>query len=165
MVSKIQQGKDVQKVSSSWRLATRLEKFQQWLRSNNVISFKHIRREGNKLADFLANLGINRGEEFFAGSWQETASESETNTFKNIISSDMQNKDEDHPDAGVQKESHQDHRLPCGRGQRAAVSIRGRAQSYLVHSLRAAGEWRPLIAIQCCIYCKEWAEVIYWWRW
>lgn len=115
----------MQKVSSSWRLATRLEKFQQWLQRNNDISFKHIRREGNKLADFLANLGVNRGEDFFAGSWQETASDSETDTFKNIISSDMQNKDEDHPDAGVKTVGNQDHRLPRGRGQRAVVSIRG----------------------------------------
>eukprot|EP00253_Pinus_taeda_P027174 PITA_27174 len=112
MVSKIQQGKDVQKVSSSWRLATRLEILQKWLRSNKAISFKHIRREGNKLADFLANLGVDRGEEFFEGSLQGTASDSETNTFKNILSSHMQIRDEDHPDAGVQRAINKDHKLP-----------------------------------------------------
>lgn len=89
MISNTQQGKEVQNVSNSWRLATRLETLQTWLRNHNAISFKHIRREGNKLADFLANLGVVKGEEFFEGSLQGFASDSEINTFKNILTNDM----------------------------------------------------------------------------
>jgi len=101
MVSKIQQGSDVQKVSSNWRMVTRLELLQQWLRNNKAISFKHIRREGNKLADFLANLGVDRGKEFFEGPLQGIASETELSTFQAILTSDMQTSEEAHPDVGV----------------------------------------------------------------
>eukprot|EP00253_Pinus_taeda_P003713 PITA_03713 len=38
MITKIQQGKEVQNVSNSWRLATRLETLQAWLRNHNAIS-------------------------------------------------------------------------------------------------------------------------------
>eukprot|EP00253_Pinus_taeda_P004733 PITA_04733 len=68
MASKIQQGSEIQKVSRSWRMVTRLELLQQWLRDNKTISFKHIRREANKLSDFLANLGVDRGKDYFKGS-------------------------------------------------------------------------------------------------
>lgn len=65
MASNLMQGSPVYKVSSIWRMATRLELLKQWLTNHQAISFKHIRREGNKLADFLANLGVDSGREFF----------------------------------------------------------------------------------------------------
>jgi len=101
MALKIQQGSPIQKVSNSWRMATRLERLQQWLNYNQAISFKHIRREGNKLADFLANLGVDNGKEFFAGSLQGSASEDQLSTFHAILTRDMQSREDSHPDASV----------------------------------------------------------------
>lgn len=101
MASKLQQGSPVHKVSSSWRMATRLERLQQWIGHNQAISFKHIRREGNKLADFLANLGVDIGKDFFEGSLPCIASENQLSTFHSILTRDMQTREESHPDAGV----------------------------------------------------------------
>lgn len=85
MALKIQQGSPIHKVSNSWRMATRLGQLQQWLNNNQAISFKHIRREGNKLADFLANLGVDSGKEFFTGSLQGTTSEAQLSNFHSIL--------------------------------------------------------------------------------
>eukprot|EP00253_Pinus_taeda_P019814 PITA_19814 len=62
---KIQQGTEAQKVSRSWRMVTRLELLQSWLKDNKAITFNHIRREGNKLADIMANIGVDRGKDHF----------------------------------------------------------------------------------------------------
>lgn len=101
MASKLLQGSPVHKVSSSWRMATRLELLQQWLTQNQAISFKNIRREGNKLADFLANLGVDNGKEFFEGSISGITSRNQLSTFHAIVTSDIQSKEDSHPDAGV----------------------------------------------------------------
>lgn len=103
MALKLLQGSPIHKVSSSWRMATRLELLQQWLIHNQAISFKHIRREGNKLADFLANLGVDSGREFYEGSISCIASENQLSTFHTIVTSDMQSKEDSNPDAGVLK--------------------------------------------------------------
>eukprot|EP00253_Pinus_taeda_P008595 PITA_08595 len=101
MVTKIQQGTEAQKVSRSWRMVTRLELLQSWLRDNRAITFNHIRREGNKLADFLANLGVDKGKDHFEGLLQGNVSETEWSTFQEILRKDTQSKTQDHPDAGV----------------------------------------------------------------
>eukprot|EP00253_Pinus_taeda_P024057 PITA_24057 len=101
MAIKIQQGTEAQKVSRSWRMVTRMELLQLSLRDNKVVTFNHIRREGNKLAHFLANLGVERGKDHFEGSLQGNALENEWSTFQEILKNDAQRQDQDHPDAGV----------------------------------------------------------------
>eukprot|EP00253_Pinus_taeda_P019391 PITA_19391 len=101
MASKIQQGSESQKVSRSWRMVTRLELLQLWLRDNKAIAFKHIRCEGNKLAYFLANLGVDRGKDHFEGSLQGNASETEWSTFQEILRKYIQTRAQEHSDAGV----------------------------------------------------------------
>jgi len=58
MATRIQNGSQARKVASSWRLEARLNAIEQELRKNRAISFNHIRREGNKVADLLANIGV-----------------------------------------------------------------------------------------------------------
>eukprot|EP00253_Pinus_taeda_P034194 PITA_34194 len=101
MASKLLQGSPVHKVSSSWRLAPRLDLLNQWFSLHQAISFKYIRREGNKLADFLANLGVDSGKYFFEGSLSSIVSESHLSTFCDIVNNDMQSKEDSHPDAGA----------------------------------------------------------------
>lgn len=100
MALKLQQGSAAQKVSRSWRMATRLESLQTWLQNNKSTSFKHIRREGNKAADFLANLGAELGKEHQEGTPQVIASDSERATFQEIMNKDMQIEATNIPDAG-----------------------------------------------------------------
>eukprot|EP00253_Pinus_taeda_P008598 PITA_08598 len=100
MASKLQQGSAAQKVSRSWRMATRLESLQTLLQNNKSTSFKHIRREGNKAADFLANLGAEIGKEHQEGTPQVIVSDSERATFQDIMIRDMQIEATNNPDAG-----------------------------------------------------------------
>lgn len=58
IVNHILQGTHAHKVASSWRLAARLELIEKWLLTNKAITFEHIKMEGNKVADLLANLGV-----------------------------------------------------------------------------------------------------------
>lgn len=101
MATKIQQGTEAQKVSRCWRMVTRLELLQSWLRDNKAITFNHIRREGNKLADFMANLGVDRGRDHFEGLLQGNVSETECSTYQEILRNDSKRMAQDHLDAGV----------------------------------------------------------------
>ena len=58
--SRLQLGTPASKVATSWRLLSKLELMKQWLKAHHAISFKHIRRTANKVADCLANKGVNQ---------------------------------------------------------------------------------------------------------
>jgi len=77
MVIKIMQGIPPQKVSNSWRMAQRRELIDNWISQHGAISFKNIHREGNKLADFLTNMGVECGLELLVGSISNIASENQ----------------------------------------------------------------------------------------
>lgn len=101
MVTKLMQGSPIHKVSSSWRMAQRLELIDNWLSQNQAISFKHVKREGNKLADFLANLGVETEMDFFDGPISSIASENQLSDFQTIVKNDMTQRLDSHPDASV----------------------------------------------------------------
>lgn len=54
MAKHLLNGSQARKIATSWRL----EAIEQVLRSNRAITFNHIKREGNKVADLLANIGV-----------------------------------------------------------------------------------------------------------
>ncbi len=56
---RIQAGTTAAKIASSWRLLSRLETLEERLRRPNNILFKHVRRTANRVADRLANQGVN----------------------------------------------------------------------------------------------------------
>eukprot|EP00253_Pinus_taeda_P032484 PITA_32484 len=64
---RIQVGSSAAKVASSWRLLSRLEALEDRLRQPNSIIFKHVRRTANKVADRMANQGVNQQGPHFAG--------------------------------------------------------------------------------------------------
>lgn len=68
MASQIIWGTPVHKLSCSWRLVARLQHIEQWLATNREITFKHIKRAGNKVADLLANLGVDNYRTLYSGS-------------------------------------------------------------------------------------------------
>ena len=67
----------MEKVSSSWLLASRLEVIRGLILSHPAFSFHHVRWDANKVADLLANVGVNecgarrmgRLENFDAKQW------------------------------------------------------------------------------------------------
>ena len=54
----------VKKISPSWCLVYRLERLRVLLHAHPTISFYHVRREANKVADWLANVGMECGVGF-----------------------------------------------------------------------------------------------------
>lgn len=95
------QGSPIHKFNSSWRMAPRLELLNQWLSHHQAISFKHIRWEGNKLADFLANLGVDTEMDFFDGPLSSIASKNQLSEFHNIVKNDMYQKEATPLDEGA----------------------------------------------------------------
>lgn len=67
MATRIQNGSQARKVASSWRLEARLNAIEQELFKNMAISFNHVRREGNKVADLLANIGVENEQSLLSG--------------------------------------------------------------------------------------------------
>lgn len=58
--TRIQAVTSTAKIVSNWRLLSRLETLEEWLRRPHSIIFKHVRRTTNKVADRLANQGVDR---------------------------------------------------------------------------------------------------------
>ena len=56
-----------EKVATSWRMASRLYNLSRWLDNNQAISFVHTKREGNKIVDLLANLGVDSTDSLIHG--------------------------------------------------------------------------------------------------
>eukprot|EP00253_Pinus_taeda_P022503 PITA_22503 len=67
MATKILQGSPSSKVCNSWRMAQRLLHMERWISGNRAISFTHVRRDGNKVADLLANVGVDCGRPLLTG--------------------------------------------------------------------------------------------------
>ena len=58
MAKHLLNGSHAKNIATRWRLEARLEALEQELSNNKVIAFNHRRREGNKVADLLANIGV-----------------------------------------------------------------------------------------------------------
>jgi len=65
--TRIQAGTSAAKIASSWRLLSRLETLEERLRRSHSITFRHVRRTTNKVADRLANQGVNQQLPSFPG--------------------------------------------------------------------------------------------------
>lgn len=95
MVNQILQGTPSYKLVSIWRLVERLEPIKQWLSTDREVTVKHIFRDGNKVADFLANIGADNGWTVHAGSLNIIATASQINDYNALEESE-----EEHPDVG-----------------------------------------------------------------
>jgi len=58
MVQQLLNGSHASKIATSWRLEARLEAIELELLNNREIIFSHVKRDGNKVADLLANVGV-----------------------------------------------------------------------------------------------------------
>lgn len=73
------------KVVSSWRLAERLELIEQWLSTNRAVTFKYILKDGNKMVDLLANIGVDSGWTLHAGSLNTIATASQIKDYNELV--------------------------------------------------------------------------------
>lgn len=58
MAKHLLNGSQAKKIATRWRLEARLKAMEQELLTNRAITFSHIKRYGNKVADFLVNVGV-----------------------------------------------------------------------------------------------------------
>ena len=70
-VRKISFGTAPKKVSQQWRLIQGYQRIQKLLQSLQTISFNHVQRKANKLADLLTNLGVINPDYKIEMNWQE----------------------------------------------------------------------------------------------
>eukprot|EP00253_Pinus_taeda_P024712 PITA_24712 len=70
--TRIQAGTLAAKIASSWRLLSRLETLEERLRRPHNIVFKHVRCTANKVADRLANQGVNQQLPPFSGTLNDS---------------------------------------------------------------------------------------------
>lgn len=88
MGKKISQGAPVHKVSKRWRMAHRLDLIQHWLTQYQAVSFQHTVREGNKLADFLANVGVDSNIETFSAATLTIGTEDQLRDYLQLVEKD-----------------------------------------------------------------------------
>ena len=50
--------KSTEKVASSWHLAGRMEDLRSLIVAYSALSFHHVRREANRVADLMENVGV-----------------------------------------------------------------------------------------------------------
>ena len=58
MARRLAYGRVSGQVATSWRLASRLAKLRSLIHSHPAVSFSHVRRDANRVADQLANAGV-----------------------------------------------------------------------------------------------------------
>jgi len=100
MVNQILQGSPSYKVGSSWRLAERLELIEQWLSSHRAVTLKHIRRDGNEVADILANIRVDSGWTLHASTLNTVATTLQLQEYNDLVQIEMVQEEEMHPDVG-----------------------------------------------------------------
>ena len=85
MINQILQGTPADKVASSWRLAERLEQIEQWLLIYREVTIRHIRQNGNKVAELLANIGVKSGNTLHVGALSTIANTQHLQDFNDSV--------------------------------------------------------------------------------
>lgn len=70
-MKRINSGTMPQKVSKQWKLIRVFQRIQDHLQNLHIVSFHHVRRKANKLANLLANQGVSNIEVKVLLEWQE----------------------------------------------------------------------------------------------
>ena len=93
---RIQAGTPATKVASSWRLLSRLETLEERLKSPNSIIFQHVKRSANKVADRLANQGVDLNSHPYSGNLNDSTNIQLQQDCLSLATQDLQS-----PAAGV----------------------------------------------------------------
>ena len=71
MAEKILNGKHVHKVADNWQLIHNLDILRNKLYNRPDVRIRHVKRNANSLADFLANHGVEKGQEIETTLWTD----------------------------------------------------------------------------------------------
>jgi len=88
------------KPSNNWRLVSRLELIEIWLSSHRAVNLKHICWDGNKVANLLANIGVESGRYLHTSLLSMLATEHQLLEYKELVKNEMAQEEEAHPDVG-----------------------------------------------------------------
>ena len=88
LASKLHNGSQSSKVSSSWHLESCIATLYSGLIQGKVVIFTHVCRNGNKMADFLANMGVGACQPFRAQAWNMLSDITAQSRCQDLISSD-----------------------------------------------------------------------------
>lgn len=100
MVNKILQGTPSNKVGNRWRLAERLELIEIWLSTHRAVNFKHIFRDGNRVANLLANIGVQSGISLCADPLTTIAIAPQLKEYNELVNIGKAQEEGVHSDAG-----------------------------------------------------------------
>ena len=106
MVTRIHNGSQARKIAPSWRLEARLNEIANKIDNARAISFKHTRREGNKIADLLANIGVETSTPLISGNTNTISNRQQLQECESLIQEEAAA-----PDAG--STSHSQGRATC----------------------------------------------------
>lgn len=81
-------------------MESRLKLIKIWLSSHKAINLKHIHREGNKVADLLANIGVESGTDLHTSTLSTLATEQQMMEYQELVKNEMAQEEEVHPEAG-----------------------------------------------------------------
>ena len=88
LTSKLHNGSQSSKVSSSWCLESRITTLRTGLIQGKAVSFTHVHQNDNKMADFLANMGVGACQPFRAQAWNMLSDMTAQSRCQDLISSD-----------------------------------------------------------------------------
>jgi len=71
LVKKIQKGKSAETIGENWRMEAWLCSSEHILRESPAITFHHVRRKANGVADALANYAVKQEEETMESEWDD----------------------------------------------------------------------------------------------
>ena len=64
-------GRTSEKIYSSWHLASHLDTLRSLIAEYSMVSFSHVGRDANKVADLLANAAMDGGTEYRSGTLED----------------------------------------------------------------------------------------------
>jgi ribonuclease HI len=119
LISKILYGEHPRRISPSWRLLGLLEDFGALIHLNLTLIPSHVKREANKVADHLANTGVDTKSELIH--WQAHLS---NDTDLSRRCRDLANRDSSAPDGVTRGDA-----LPHGSTSSHSLNVIGRSPS------------------------------------
>jgi ribonuclease HI len=88
MLRKLKNGQRWDKVAKSWRTAAIIKDIEEMLNKIEYKTIKHVRRDGNKAADFLANWGSKEAGSKLDRSWSSLERDHSWEGLKTILNLD-----------------------------------------------------------------------------
>ena len=88
MLRKLNNGKKWEQIAGSWRTTGIVQDMEELLKRIDYKIINHVRRKGNKVADFLANWGSNDQERKIDNRWPVLLNDTRWGELTSIINQD-----------------------------------------------------------------------------